>query len=310
MKRLWTLGGLRWHELAKRTWSECWEDEVFGLAARLAFYHFLALFPVLLLVLFFLLKLAGPGSELRHTLTDSLDQLLPHQASQLLGSMINQLNRTAGLGIGVWWAILSSTWAAVNGTWALMTGLNMAYEVREKRRWWNLLLRALVLTICLAVLALISLALILYGSRAVQLAGPHVGISAGASLFWRLVQWPVIIVLLLTAFAILYRFAPNLDDREWQWSTPGAVVALVLWVGAALLLKAYFERFSAYERLYGPLANVAMLLMWLYLTSAAILIGGELNSEIEKAAEGKAGKREAAGRDNGNAAGNNSAKSA
>ncbi len=284
MERLWSRGGLSWLELAKRTWHESWEDEVFGLAARLAFYHFLALFPVLLLVLVLLLKLSGPGSQLRDTLTDSLGQLLPQQASQLVSSMIRQLNQTAGLGAGVWWAILGSAWAAVNGTWALMTGLNMAYEVTEKRRWWKLLVLALVLTVCLAVMGFIALALILYGSRAAQLIGPDIGITAHAPLLWRLVQWPVIIVLLLTSFALLYRFAPNLSDREWQWSTPGAALALVLWVGSAFLLKAYFEYSRSYERMYGTLANVAILLMWLYFTSAAILIGGEMNSEIEKAA--------------------------
>jgi membrane protein len=103
---------------------------------------------------------------------------------------------------------------------------------------------------------------------------------------WRLVQWAVICVLLLTAFAILYRFAPNMKDRQLQWSTPGAVLALLLWIGCALALRVYFQHTHSYERLYGSLADVAMLLMWLYLTSASILIGGEINSEIEKAAKG------------------------
>lgn len=294
MDRLWSRGGLSWPQLVKRTWHESWEDEVFGLAARLAFYHFLALFPVLLLLLLLLLKLSDAGPQLRNTLTDSLSQLLPQQAAQLVGSMVGQLNHTAGLGAGIWWAVLGSTWAAVNGTWALMTGLNMAYEVKEKRRWWKLLGLALVLTICLAILGFAALALILYGGRAARVIGPHLGITAHGWLLWRLVQWPIIAILLLTAFAILYRFAPNLDDRKWQWSTPGAVVALILWVGSALLLRAYFEYSRSYERMYGTLADVAILLMWLYFTSAAILIGGEMNSEIEKAAEGGSGQRDQA----------------
>jgi membrane protein len=284
MDRLWTLGGLSRRDLIRRVWNESWEDEVFGMAARLAFYHFLAIFPVLLLFLLLLLKLSGPGSQLRNALVDSFGQLLPDRASFLIDSTIKQLDRTAALGIGIWSAIVGSAWAAVNGTWALMTGLNMAYEVKEKRPWWHLAVLALSLTIALAILCFLALGLILYGSRAATVLGPHFGIAAQSNVFWRVIQWPVIVVLLLTAFALLYRFAPNLPDREWQWSTPGAVVALVLWVGSALLLRTYFAHFHSYELIYGNLANVAMFLMWLYFTSAAILIGGELNSEIEKAA--------------------------
>jgi membrane protein len=284
MNHLWTLGGLSWRDLFRRVWNESWEDEVFGMAARLAFYHFLAIFPVLLLFLLLLLKLSGPGSQMRTALVDSFAQLLPDRASFLLSSTIAQLDRTAAMGIGMWSALAGSGWAAVNGTWALMAGLNMAYEVKEKRRWWQLAALALALTLALAILSFIALALILYGSRAASSIGPHLGIAAQPKVFWRLMQWLVTIVLLLTAFALLYRFAPNLPDREWQWSTPGAVVALILWIGSALLLRAYYRYFHASEQIYGSLASVAMLMMWFYFTSAAILIGGELNSEIEKAA--------------------------
>jgi membrane protein len=97
-------------------------------------------------------------------------------------------------------------------------------------------------------------------------------------------QWLVIVILLLFSFASLYRFGPNLKDRRWQWSTPGAVVAIALWVGSTLLLRIFQDRFSSSERIYAGLKPVATVLLWLYLTGAAIFIGGEVNSEIEKAA--------------------------
>ncbi|MBV8808846.1 MAG: YihY/virulence factor BrkB family protein [Acidobacteriaceae bacterium] len=283
MDALWTLGGLSWRDLVRRVWNESWEDEVFGVAARLAFYHFLAIFPVLLLFLLLLLKLSGPGSEMRHALVDSFGQLLPDRASFLIDATVKDLGRTAAMGFSIWSAIVGAAWAAVNGTWALMTGLNMAYEVKEKRPWWHLAGLALVLTIALAVLCFFALGLILYGSRAADFVSPRIGIATHPGFFWRVIQWAVIVILLLIAFALLYRFAPNLPDREWQWSTPGAVVALALWISSALLLRAYFAHFHSYELIYGNLANVAMFLIWLYVTSAAILIGGELNSQIEKA---------------------------
>jgi membrane protein len=149
-----------------------------------------------------------------------------------------------------------------------MTGLNKAYEVEEERPWWRVLSVLFGLTISLSVLYLIALAAIAYG--------------ASGNLLGRIAAWTVIVILLLFSFALIYRFGPNLKDRRWQWSVPGAVVAVALWVGSTLLLRVYQEHFSS-SRIYGGLNAVTVLLMWLYITGAAIFIGGETNSEIEKA---------------------------
>jgi membrane protein len=129
-----------------------------------------------------------------------------------------------------------------------------------------------------------ALGAMLYGSRAGTNIGQHVGLHTQSAFLWRIIQWPVIVTLLLVSFASLYRFGPNLKDRRWQWSTPGAVVAIALWVSSTLLLRVYQEHSSSSQRIYGGLRPVAALLLWLYFTGAAILIGGEVNSEIEKAA--------------------------
>lgn len=254
------------------------------MAARLAFYHFLALFPVLLLLLVLTVKLAGPNSEILSTFNDSLSQLLPDRSFEMVQAVLAHLSHSLQSGLGIWSAMLSAIWASINGTWAMMTGLNMAYEVEEDRTVWKVTALAIAFTIALAVFGLVALILILYGSRIGEMLGYQARPTGGGHLFWRVIQWPVICALLLTAFAFLYRFAPNLKDRKWQWSTPGAVLALVLWIGSALLLRTYFHHWHSYEQLYGPIASVAMLMLWFYFTSAAILIGGELNSEIEKAA--------------------------
>jgi membrane protein len=282
MAELWSLRGLSWRELAKRTCRKSWDDEIFGQSARMALYFFFALFPVLLLLLI-LLGWSASGSEWRQALLDSFKQVLPPDASALLAATIQQLSATAVFGTGAIVAAIYAAWGALNGTWAMMTGLNKAYEVEEKRSWRRILLIMVGLTISLSVLGLIALTAIVYGNRAGNILGRNLGVSAHFEFLWRIVQWAVIVILLLFSFAVLYRFAPNLKDRRWQWSVPGAAVAVALWVPTTLVLRVYQEHLGS-SRIYGNLNAVAMLLLWLYVTGAAIFIGGEANSEIEKAA--------------------------
>ncbi len=285
MVNLWTRGGLSWRELAVRTWRESWEDAVFGQAARLAFYHFLAIFPSLLLFFFLLVRFPTAGAALRSALATALNGLLPRQAAALMQTMIENLNATAAAGRGVFSAAVGTVWAAVNGTWAVVKGLNIAYEVKERRSIWRAMSVALALTMALAFMFGIALVVTAYGAHAVQIVTHQGDGNAWLAFLLRFIQWPVLVVLLLASFALFYRFGPNLYNRQWQWSTPGAVLALILWLLATGLVRLYFEHFHSYHVVYGPLEGVATLLLWFYFTSAAILIGGEMNSEIEKAAD-------------------------
>jgi membrane protein len=267
------------------------------------------MFPVLLLLLIWLDKVAGAGStgsNLRDTLLGAFRQILPREASELMAKTVGQLNAGAVIGAGSVYAGLASVWGALNGTWAMMTGLNKAYEVKEERRWWRVLTIAFGLTTSLAVMGLIALAAILYGSLARQMIGQHFGIDSHPPFLWRIIQWLMTAVLLLFSFALVYRFGPNLKDRPWRSSVPGAAVAVTLWVASTLLLRFYQNHFSS-QRIYGDLNAVVELLLWLYFTGAAIFIGGEANSEIEKAATtarrtgaGGSGERRSGGEDSSN----------
>jgi membrane protein len=283
MAELWSLRGLSWRELAKRTCRKSWDDEIFGQSARLALYFFFALFPVLLLLLILLGKSAGTASEWRRALLDSFKQLLPPDASALMTQTIQQISVGAAFGTGAILAAMYAAWGSLNGTWAVMTGLNKAYEVEEKRSWRRILCIMFALTISLSALGLAAPAAIVYGNRAERIVGQHFGTPAHFEFVWRILQWAIIVILLLSSFAVLYRFGPNLKDRRWQWSIPGAVVAVALWVPVTLLLREYQKHFGS-SRIYGQLNAVVLLLLWLYFTGAAIFIGGETNSEIEKAA--------------------------
>ncbi len=239
----------------------------------MALYFFFALFPVLLLLLILLGGSAGDGSEWRGALLDSFKQVLPQDAAALITQTVQQLNAGAVRGAGAILAGVYAAWGSLNGTWAIMTGLNKAYEVEEKRPWWRVLYIMLSLTTSLSILGLLALAAMVYGNR----IGNHL------QFLQRAVQWAAILILLLLSFAALYRFGPNLKDRRWQWSIPGAVAAVTLWIPFTVLLRVYQEHFGT-SRIYGKLNAVATLLLSLYVTGAVIFIGGEANSEIEKAA--------------------------
>jgi len=243
------------------------------------------MFPVLLLLVILLGRSTGAGSELLGVLLDSSKQVLPPDASALVGNTTRQLNVTAVLGAGAILAGVGAAWGAMNGTWAILSGLNKAYEVEEERSWRRVSAIVLGLTVSLGVLSLIGLTAILYGGRAGNMiGGQHPGSPTHFGLLLGLISWVVIMTVLVLSFAVLYRFGPNLKDRRWQWSIPGAVIGVSFWLASTLLLRVYQQHFSSSQRIYGGLSAVATLLVWLYLTGAAIFIGGEANSEIEKAA--------------------------
>jgi membrane protein len=279
MAQLWSLRGLSWRQLATRTGQKSWEDDVFGQSARLALYFFFGLFPVLL-SLFIFLKSAPSGSEWRDAVFDCLGQLLPPDAWAMVTQTVEQLNAQAIFGSDTTLTGLYAAWGALNGTWAIITGLNKAYEVGEERPWWRVVSIMFGLTIVLSVLSGAALTLIVFGNRVVR----HLGLLAHLEFIRRTIEWSAIVPLVLLSLAVLYRYAPNLKDRRWQWSNPGAVVGTTLWVASTLLLRFSQAHFHSSQRIYGGVSAVITLLLWLYLTGAAVFVGGEANSEIEKAA--------------------------
>jgi membrane protein len=278
MRSLWTLGGLSISDLVRRTVRESWQDAVFGQGGRMAFYHFLAIFPSLLIFLAVSTRVPYVGDHMKNALRDLSAEVLPDQVSQLFQRMMDELNEHTLSGLRLISACLGASWAALNGTWAMIYGLNRAYEVDEHRTWRELSITIAGLTLFLAVTGSVAVFLILCGAHLP--AGPHLNAAA-----LRVLEWLVVVASLTVSFSLLYRFAPNLRDPEWRWSTPGALCALVLWIAATVGVRFYFDHVNDYASSYGHLNGVAMLLLWLYVTNGAILIGGEMNSEIEKAVE-------------------------
>lgn len=266
---IWTMGGLSLADLLYRTARESWEDSVFGQGGRMALYHFLAIFPSLLVFLTITARVPQFGHSMQRLLRDLAIQVFPDQVSPLFQSALDELRQHVPTGIRLVVVCAGASWASFNATWAMIYGLNRAYEVQERRSWWKLALTIVGLTLALGAIFWMSLFVIVVGI--------HAGIPTAA------VEWAVLLSSLAIWFGLLYRFAPNLRDHEWRWSTPGSVCALVLWIGAALAARFYFDRVDNYSLTFGHLNGVAMLLLWLYVSNGAILIGGEMNSEIRKA---------------------------
>jgi len=177
-----------------------------------------------------------------------------------MAKTVAELNAGAIVSAGSVFAGLGAVWGTLNGTWAMMAGLNKAYEVNEQRRWWKVLSIAFGLTISLGVMGIIALGVMLYGGRAWEANGQGIGIHAQSPYLWRILEWLVTAILLLFSFTLIYRFGPNLIERWWQWSIPGAVVAVALWVASTLLFRAYQNHFSS-QRIYGGLNAVVVLLL-------------------------------------------------
>ena len=243
----------------------------------MAFYHFIAMFPILVVALALLARAPHLREFMLGAVRDISNQALPERVSQLIWSVISEINQRDSSTFRLLSICIGALWGAFNGTWAMIYGLNNAYEVQEDRPFRVLAITVAGLSVSLAAAGTISVFLILC-TRYI-----HERFDIGVVPL-HAIEWAVMIVTLSISFAILYRFAPNLSDRKWQWSTPGALCALILWIAATFGARIYFDHVNDYARSYGHLNGAVMLLLWLYISNGAILIGGEMNSEIEKAA--------------------------
>ncbi len=282
---LWRLGGLSVAELARRVWAEMEDDDIFGRAAQLSYYFLLALFPLLLFLTSLLGYLAQAGTELRGELLGYLSTVVPAQASALINTTIDEVSKASGGG-KLSFGLLAALWAASNGMGAICAALNVAYEVKETRSWWKVRLVAVVLTISLSLLILSALVLVLFGGYIADAIAAHMMFGSVFTTTWKILQWPLVLAFVLGAFALIYYIAPDLKARrKWAWITPGSVLAVLLWLLVSFAFRLYLHFFDSYSATYGSLGAVIILMLWFYLTGAAVLIGGELNSEITFAAE-------------------------
>jgi membrane protein len=283
MSSLWKLGGLSTTALAKRVWNEIQEDEVFGRAAELSYYFLLALFPLLIFLSSTIGIVLGSGTGTRRALFSYLARVMPPTAFQLIESTMAEVSASSSGG-KISFGILAALWAASNGLGAITQSLNVAYDEKESRPWWRQRLTAIGLTMALSVLIISALILVVAGGHIADGLVRMFGFSSVFSITWKIVQWPIVLAFMILAFALIYYFAPDLHHHKWKWLTPGSAIGVALWLAISVGFRVYLHFFDSYSNTYGSLGAVIILMLWLYFTGAAILIGGEINSEIENAA--------------------------
>jgi membrane protein len=264
-----------WAAIAKRTAKEVKADQVPLLGAGVAFYALLSLFPAIIAGVSIYGLVADP-----QTVRDQINRLaetLSPETAKLIGQQVQQVTSGAGgaLGLATVIGILTALWSASSGMKALITGVNLAYDETEGRKFVKLRGLSILMTLAAMVLLGVALALIV-GFPAVPDSWPTVLQWAAA-----IVRFVLLAVLLMAGLAALYRYAPDRDKPKWSWASPGSVVATVLWVLASVGFSIYVNAFGNYNKTYGALAGIIILMFWLYLTAFVVLVGAELNAEME-----------------------------
>lgn len=283
---------LGWRELLTRTYKEMIDDDALGLAAQLAYYFFLALFPAILCVL------AIASFFPLHNFTDEMVVTLGRFAPAEMVTLIReQMVRIAEgndgglLSIGLLGAVWSSSAAMVS----VVGAVNRAYEIEEGRPWWKVRLTAILLTIGLAIFIVVAFTLVIAGPQIADALAARFSMGVVFVWTWNIVQWPVAFALVVTGIGLIYYFAPD-ADQDWVWITPGSLVATALWMLGSLAFRFYVVNFANYEATYGAVAGVILLLLWFYLSGLVLILGAEVCAEIEHASPwGKAPAEKAPG---------------
>jgi membrane protein len=274
-----------WGELLKRTVKDTNSDNGLGLAAQLAYYFFLALFPALL----FLVALAGAvASEgLVREIVDKMAGTVPPDVIAIIRDQLVGLSQGNVGGI-MTFGVIAALWSSSAAIVALIDALNRAYDVEDSRSWWKRRGIAILLTIGVAIFVLVSFALVIFGPELAGAIAARVGLGPAFEWTWKILQWPIVFLLVALAFGFIYYFAPDVE-QDWVFLTPGSVTGTLLWLIGSLGFRAYVVHFGSYNETYGTIGGIMVLLLWLYISGICVIIGAEMNAEIEHASEhGKA----------------------
>lgn len=270
----------------RRIWERINDHNVLGRAAQLSYYFLLALFPLLIFLVTLLGYFASAGSQLRESLITYLGSVMPYAALTLVHTTLDEVTASRGGG-KLSFSLLAALWVASSGMGAISDTLNSAYNVKETRPWWKVRLISVTLTVGLALLILTALIIVLYGGKGGDFVANWAGLGSAFTTGWRMLQYPTMLAFVYLTFQLIYFFAPNRPRRKWRWLSVGALVALVLWLMISFGLRIYLHFFNSYSLTYGSLGALIVLMLWFYLTGVAVLVGGEVNSELEDDSAGR-----------------------
>jgi membrane protein len=270
---------LGWKQLLKGSVKEALADNVFDLAAQQAYYFFFALFPALL----FVIAVASffPLQGLIDNVVVMVGRVAPSEVVKILTDAIAGLSKQNSGGI-LTFAFFVTIWSSSGAMVSIITTLNAAYDVTESRSWWKTRVTAVLLTIGIAVFVLLSMFLIVAGPTLAETMASRLHLGPAFKWTWWVLQWPVVFAFIVSAIGLVYYFAPDVE-QDWVWITPGAILATVLWLGVSLGLKLYYQMVPNANAAYGTIGAVMVLMLWFYVSGLALLLGAELNAEIEHA---------------------------
>jgi membrane protein len=273
-------------DAGKRAAKSMLEDNMLMIASALAYSTFFAIPSVLLVAVGLFTLIAGPQTIT--SLIDSFGHVMPTQATQLLGDSLHRLDSHPSTSVTMTLVgFVLAVWSITSAMTSFMTAVNIAHDCKDSRSFVRKRAVALVMAACVGVAFVLVAVLLMFGPQIEKHIASAVGASTLVTYVWWIAQWPVLIVGLLAAFATILYLGPDLADenRRWQFITPGAVVAVVVWLVVSGVFAVYTAKFGSYNKTWGSLSAVIVMLTWLWLSSLALLFGAELNAEIEASHE-------------------------
>jgi membrane protein len=266
-----------WKDIAKRVGKEMKDDHAVLSAAGVAFYGFLAAIPALAALVSLYGLFADPGQV--QSRVEDLFGALPEDARTLLTSQLKAIVSSSGgsLTFGLIIGIMLSLWSASSGVSHLIEAMNVAYDEHDHRKFWKVRGLALLLTLGAVVFIVFAIGVI----AALPAALGQSSLPGAVRWLLRVLVWPVLAVGFAFGIGVLYRYGPDRDEPKWRWVSWGAVVAVVLWIVASIVFQVYTANFGSYNKTYGSLAAVVVLMMWLFITALVIIVGAEINAEME-----------------------------
>jgi len=270
-----------WLDILKRVGKQLKEDRISIISAGVAFYALLAIFPALAAMIAIYGLAFDPQQIVQQV--ETLGAMLPQQAADLVTGQLGDIASTQGskLGFAAALGIVLALWSASAGVRTLMEALNVAYDEEERRGTIRFYATAIVLTLGAIISAIVAILLIVAMPAVLEM----LGLGSFAEILINVGKFVLLAVLMILGLAVLYRFGPSRQQPRWAWVTPGAILATVLWVIGSALFALYVSQFASYNETYGSLGAVVILLMWFLLTAYAILIGAEMNGEVERQTE-------------------------
>jgi membrane protein len=278
-----------WVAVTKRAVKKMLRDNMTMIASALAYSSFFAIPSVLLAVVGTFTLVAGPSTI--DTVVQHLGQVMPPQATQLIrGSLVRLDNKpSAGLTITIVGFVLAF-WSMTGAMTSYMTAVNLAYDRQDRRNFVKKRLTALVMVVCVGTAFLLIAVLLIFGPPIEKAIGEALGIQSLLQYVWWIAQWPILIAGLLAAFATLLWLGPDLEHPRWRFLTVGSAIAVAVWLVASGAFAVYTSKFGSYNKTWGSLAAVIIMLTWLWLTSLALLFGAEFNAEVERSRELRRGE--------------------